>query len=309
MSYLLVAIIAYFLVGLEVILDKFLLTSKRVSHPSIYAFYVGLMSLFALALFPFGFHLLSFQESFLILLPGIVFAYGILSMFFAVRKSEASRVVPVVGAVTPIVTYFLSVFFLRERLTHFQILGVVVLILGGLLISFEFPLRINKKKFFHGFYYSIAAGVMLAVAFTWFKIFFEKDNFANVFIWTRFGLFLGAASLLLFPFWRKKIFNSFNGFRKPEKENVGTGALFVANKALGGIGSALTNYAIFLGSVTVVNALVSTEYVFILALGLILSVRFPKIFQEEEDFLNVFQKVISIILITLGIILVSLKRL
>ncbi|PIP27583.1 MAG: hypothetical protein COX30_01135 [Candidatus Moranbacteria bacterium CG23_combo_of_CG06-09_8_20_14_all_39_10] len=307
MNYLVIAVIAYFLVAIEVILDKFLLTSKRVSHPSIYAFYIGMMSLFALGFIPFGVHPISLQQAILMIIPGIIFTYGVMSLFFAINKSEASRVMPVVGAIIPIATFLLSIFFLSEKLRVIQLVGVGALIVGGLLISFEFPFK-DKKRFFHGFYYSIAAGILLAIAFTWFKYFFEHDNFVNVFVWTRIGLFFGALSLFLNPVWRKRILESFGGFKKPQKEHYETGSLFVVNKALGGIGSFMTNFAIAIGSVTIVNALVSTEYVFILLIGLVMSLKFPKIFQEKESALEITQKVVSIIIISLGVILISLKH-
>ncbi|EKE10730.1 MAG: hypothetical protein ACD_15C00207G0011 [uncultured bacterium] len=306
MSYILIAVAAYFLVAIEVILDKFLITSKKVSHPVIYTFYVGMMSLFALMFFPFGFHWLSFGDAILSIISGIIFVYGLLALFYAIEKSEASRVMPVVGAIIPIVTFLLSIFFLEERLRSIQLFGVAALIIGGVLISFEFPLR-NKNKFFHGFYLSIVAGILLAIAFTWFKYFYDRDNFANVFIWTRFGLFLGSASLFLHSGWRKKIWSSFGGFKSPQKDHYKTGSLFVINKTLGGVGSIMTHYAIALGSVTIVNALVSIEYVFILIIGFFMSFRFPRIFQEKKDVLIVSQKIISIFIIAAGLILISVK--
>lgn len=306
MNYIAIAVAAYFLVAIEVILDKFLITSKRVSHPSVYTFYVGMMSLFALMFFPFGFHWLNFFHASLSIISGVVFIYALLALFYAIEKSEASRVMPVVGAIIPIVTFLLSIFFLDERLHPIQLAGVLALIAGGILISFEFPLK-NKNKFFHGFYLSIIAGILLAIAFTWFKYFYDRDNFANVFIWTRFGLFLGSASLFLHSEWRSKILSSFGGFKNPQKEHCKTGSLFVINKALGGVGSIMTHYAIALGSVTIVNALVSVEYVFILIIGFFMSFKFPKIFQEKSDALNMAQKIISILIIALGIILISVK--
>jgi drug/metabolite transporter (DMT)-like permease len=306
MSYIAIAIISYFLVGLEIILDKFLLSSKKISHPAIYTFYSGLLSLGALLIFsPFGFHKVVFGEAVLSFAAGMIFTYGILNLFFAINKSEASQVTPVVGAMVPLITYLLSVFFLEERLTNIQFLGVVALIVGGLLISLDLPLKINKKKFFAGFYNSLAAGFLLAIAFTSFKHFYEHDNFTNVFVWTRIGLFLGALTLLFVPVWRKAIFNSLKGFRKPKKEGVHTGFLFVFNKGLGGVGSVMTNYAISLGSVTIVNALVSTEYLFILILGIVFSVWFPNVFREKRDWKSIFGKIIAIILITLGVVLIS----
>jgi drug/metabolite transporter (DMT)-like permease len=306
MNWFLVALIAYFLVALQVILDKFLLSSKRVSHPAIYAFYSGLLSLLTLPIFfPFGFHLVSGWEISTYFLAGIIFIYGVLCLFFALKKSEASKVTPVAGAVIPLVTFFLSIIFLGEGLGWVQIAGVLILILGGLLISFDLPLKVGKK-FFAGFWHAILAGILLAVAFTAFKYFFERDSFSNVFIWTRLGLFLGALSLVLFPFWRQIIFASLAKFKKPAQENKRTGILFVFNKILGGTGSALTNYAIALGSVTVVNALVSVEYIFVFLLGLLFSLWLPKIFEEKGKFWDIAQKIGAIIIITIGTIFISL---
>lgn len=307
MSYVVIAIVAYFLVALQVILDKFLLSSKRVSHPAIYAFYSGLLSLATLPIFsPLGFYWAGWTMSINYLLTGAVFTYGVLCLFFALKKSEASKVTPVVGAIIPAATFFLSIIFLGEQLGRIQAIGVIILIFGGLLISFDLPLKL-EKKFFAGFPQAISAGILLAIAFTAFKYFFERDSFSNVFIWTRIGLFAGALSLLSSSFWRKIILASLLKFKKPERENTRTGMLFIFNKILGGTGSALTNYAIALGSVTVVNALVSVEYIFVFLLGLIFSFWLPKIFAEKGKFWDIAQKIGAIIIITFGIILTSLK--
>lgn len=305
MNWLVITVIAYFLVALEVILDKFLLSSKRVSHPAIYAFYSGALSLFAVVFIPFGVHWLSPRLMVLSLLAGAVFTYGILALFFAIKENEASQVMPVVGAMIPLTTFFLSWLFLKERLAEIQIWGVALLILGGLLISFDLPLKIKKKKFFAGFELSVLAGFLLAVAFTSFKHFFDKNNFITVFTWTRVGLFVGALSLLLEPEWRRIIMGSLGGFKGGQKENHQTGALFVLNKILGGVGSILTNYAIKLGSVTIVNALVALEYGFIFIFSLFFSIWFPVAFKEKRTWPDMAQKIISIIIITSGIVMVS----
>jgi drug/metabolite transporter (DMT)-like permease len=308
MSWIVIAAIAYFLISLEVILDKFMLSSERVSHPAIYAFYTGILSLGSFLLIPFGVRWVSLPLAVTYIFFGIIFLYGILFLFFAFKKSEASRVTPVVGAVIPIVTYFLAHRFSIEKLSLFQLAGMVLLVLGGLFISFEWPLRINKKKFFSGFYHTIAAGILLAIAFTAFKGFYTKHGgFTTVFVWTRVGLTIGALSLLLYPAWRKIILHSGKKFKNPGQDNVKTGGLFVFNKILGGTGSILTNFAISLGSVTIVNAMVSLEYVFIFLLGLMFSVRLPQIFQEKTDAFNIFQKSAAIIIITAGVVLISIK--
>lgn len=308
MSWVLIAVISYLLVALQTVLDKFMLSSKRVSHPAIYAFYSGILSLFTLALAPFGLKSIGFGNFLLYTFFGIVFIYGVLLVFFAIKNSEASRVTPVVGAVIPIITYLIEVFLFGKSFGSWEIWGIVILICGGLLISFEFPLKAKEKKFFAGFYYSIFAGILLAIAFSAFDFFYKKEgSFLNVFIWTRMGLVIGALTLFLYPAWKKIILNSLLNFKKPKKENVRTGNLFVLNKILGGVGSALTNYAIALGSVTIVNALVSVEYVFIFIIGIIFSIMFPEFFEEKRGGRHIFQKVSSIAIIGIGVFLISLN--
>ncbi len=304
MLWLIISILAYLLVALETILDKFLLSSNKISHPVIYAFYSGILSSFALLFFPFGFHFIGFGKLFVGILAGTIFVYGILALFYAIKESDASQVTPVVVATTPIVTYFLSLFILHDRLFFRQLLGVFILISGGLLVSVDLTRR-KKDKFFKGFYHAILAGALLALAFTLFKHLYNDGKFINIFIWTRFGLFFGAFSLLLFSNWRKIILKSLHKFKKPQTEHYQSGTLFVITKTLGGLGSIALNYAISLGDVTVVNALVSLEYAFVFIFEVVLAFWFPSIFKRTKSPLGVLQKSIAVVLIGTGVFLVS----
>lgn len=303
MHWLAITITARFLIALGVILDKFLLTSKKVTHPAIYAFYSGILSAFVIAFIPFGFSFLSVSEIWLSFFSGIIFIYGILFLFFAISKNEASQVAPAVGAIIPIVTYLLSFVLSQESINEKQLLGMMLLVLGGLLISYNIKKK-NKKSFSAGFYQSLGAGVFLAVAFSLYKILYLDNDFLNVFIWTRFGLIAGAFTLLLIPRWRQIIMRTFKNFKTPKKEHYHVGQLFVLNKILNGTGSIILNYAISLGSVTIINALVSLEYVFVFLLGLVFSGIFPEVFREKKDLTSLAQKISSIAIISLGIFLV-----
>lgn len=308
MNWLSITIVAYFLLALEIILDKFLLSSKRVSHPSIYAFYSGTLGLFAIivALLFGGLHQISAYKIFFSLIAGMIFIYGMLSLFFAVRKGEASRVLPVVGAVIPITTFFLSIFFLKERLGLRGILGIGVLILGGLLISFELD-KAEKRLFFKGFRAALLAGFFLALSAIMIKALYNGDNFLNVFAWTRSGAFLGTLSFLLIPAWRKAIIGSLLKFKKSHKEEKKSGLSFVLAKVMGGSGSFLKENALSMttSSVTIVSALVSVEYVFIFILSILFSAWVPEVMREKKDLKTIFQKFFAIIIIAGGIVLVS----
>lgn len=304
MPWLLIATLAYLLIALQSTLDKFLLSSRRVGHPATYTFYSGLLSLTALVLFPFGFHLVAARTAAFEILAGAVFSYGVLFLFFAIRDHEASQVVPVAGAVTAVATYFFSFLLLGERLSRSELGGIIFLIIGGLFISLDFSKK-ARRRIFLGFEFSFLAGLLLALAYTWFKKFFDADNFVNVYIWTRLGLMFGAASLLLWPAWRKAVWSSLRRFRKPAGEDAHSGILFVFNKAVGGIGSFLLNYAISLGSVTLVNALISLEYAFIFFLVWGFSFWVAKIFDERRDWLTLIQKLAALVVIAAGMFLVS----
>jgi drug/metabolite transporter (DMT)-like permease len=304
MLWLIISVLAYLLVALETILDKFLLSSNKISHPAIYAFYSGILSSFAFLFFPFGFHFIGFGKLFVGILAGTIFIYGTLALFYAIKESDASQVTPVVVATTPIVTYFFSLLILHDRLFFHQLLGVAILISGGLLVSVDLSGR-KKDKFFKGFYHAILAGALLALAFTLFKQLYNEGKFINIFIWTRFGLFSGAFSLLLFSNWRKVILKSLYKFRKPQAENYQSSAIFVITKALGGLGSIALNYAISLGSVTIVNALVSLEYAFVFIFEVVLAFWFPSIFKRTKSPLGILQKSAAVVLIGTGVFLVS----
>jgi len=306
MIYVFIALFAYFLISLEVILDKFMITSRRVSHPAVYAFYSGILSFFTLIFAPFGWHPVSLPLAVAYLAVGAVFVYGILALFFAVRKNEASRVTPIVGVVGAIVTYFISYSFLAEGLNLQKDLGIAILILGGIFLSLDLRPGKGDARFYSGFPLAVVSGMLIALSLSAVKKFYvDEGAFFNVFIWTRLGLTFGAFTFLLVPRWRSVICKSIaQGQGKIRRENQQTGKLFIFNKILGGTGSILTQYSISLGSVAVVNALISVEYAFIFIFGLVLSLRFPAIFQEERTPANIFKKLFALILISIGIVLV-----
>lgn len=313
MTWLFITFFAYFFAGSATILDKFLLSSKKVSHPAIYTFYVGLFSCFAFLFIPFGFHVLEKKEILIAVLGGIIYNYGLFALFSAIEKDEASRVMPVVGAVIPVVTYFLSIFLLEENLNVHQFFGVVLLILGGLIISLDFHKKNRKDKkrkhpFFETFLSSILAGFLLALSYTLFKKLYNQDSFLNVFIWTRGGAMLGALSLFLFSPWRKVILKSLKRFKKTKKQDYHHGILFALAKSTAGLSSFLLNLAFSLGSVTVVNALIALQYSYIFILEIFLAAQWPKVFKVKRDSASLIQKSIAIVIISLGLFFVSTNK-
>lgn len=306
MSWLFFAIVACFLLALSFVLDKFLLT-ERIPKPAVYTFYVALLSVASLILIPLGFYWQGFYWTALSLLLGVIFIYALLFYYMALKDNEVSRVAPLIGSIVPVATFLIALAFLGEDLNFQNLSGFIFLVGGGFLISFDLPIK--SRKIFKGFRCSLISGILFAAAYSLFKYAYENSEFINGFIWTRIGLFAGGLSLFIFPVFRKNIISSFQNLfekhKKKQKRNAGTIALFILNKIFGGGSSVLLNYAIFLGSVSLTQAMSSIQFVFILILASIASIKYPKMFNEKLYFWDWTQKIGAIFIIATGIIFLA----
>lgn len=305
MTWALVAVLGYFFNAVAAVFDKYLL-SDRIPTPAVYAFFVSLFSLFALGFIPFGFQFLDPHTTGVLLFSGFLFVYGLVAFYTAVKQHEVSRVSPLVGTVTSL-TAFLIIFFPgvsgEVNVDIWYILALTLLIVGGLLISFDLPLRRGE----HISRFVLVAGICIGFSLILLKNGYAQSNFVSGLVWSRLGMFLAGLSLLLFSPFRRQILSQFHGFRHRSKRAAGTGALFLINKTTAGIATFLISYATFLGSVSFVQALSGMQYVFLLLMTLPLSLRFPHIFGERLLFWDWFQKVAAVAIIGLGLWLATLS--
>ena len=107
MAAVFVAILAYSLNATVTVIDKFLL-KKSIPSPVTYGFFVGILSIFVLPLFLLEFDWPGWGSVLFDLGTGMVFLLAILFLFTALKKGEASRVLPVIGGVIPLVIFCLN---------------------------------------------------------------------------------------------------------------------------------------------------------------------------------------------------------
>ena len=141
--------------------------------------------------------------------------------------------------------------------------------------------------------------MVFAAFFVGSKYLYDQQAFLSSFIWIRLGTFL-AALLLLIPIkWRREI-------KKGLKHLKGDGKLiFFSNQALAAIGFLMQNYAIALGSVVLVNALQGVQYGFLLVLGGLVTVFYPKVMKEKITTIIILQKIVAITLISFGLYFIA----
>lgn len=299
------SLLAYFLFSVASILDKLLL-KKRIANAAVYVFYVAILSLFAVFLVPFGVEVLSWNWVTVSFFAGIVFVYALFYLMKAVKDNEVSRVVSISLVFIQIFTFLIAIFLEGEQLAIGKFTGFLLLLFGGLLISFDLPIK--SLKIFAGFKHAFLSGLLLAISYSLFGYIYDEVGFLTGFTWTRIGVFLGGLTLLLNRSFRVDILRTLKGrsVRAKKKRNLFTAFLFLLNKLTTSTGSILMNYSFAIGSVAYVQAMGSAQFVFVLMLAFLASFRRPDIFEEKMHFWDWFQKIISVIIITVGVILISI---
>ncbi len=315
--WLLVAVSSYFINAGVYVADKFLL-SKKIHSSISYAFFVGIWSIFNFIILPLDFWVPGPQELALDLFAGFLFLVTLVAWYKALHQSEATRVVPIVGALTPIFSFIFSFIFFGEIFTERQFIAFLILIIGGVLISVKQTRlylfsEINERfkaifgDFFglvHAHYRptrrlifnSTLAALLFAGYYVLMKHIYSNQPFVGAFVWSRLGTFIGVLMMLFVATWRRKIVEHQKGQKSPK--NLG---FFFAVRLLAAFAFILLNWAISLGNVAMVNALQGVQFVFLIAMVLILSKKFPNILEEEMGKGVMFQKLVGVILVSLGL--------
>lgn len=298
MTWVLIVIIAHFFSAGVFIIDRYLL-KRGFPHPLSYAFYNGILSVFTILLAPFGFSIPSFHQIIIALATGTIWLLAAIIFYLALYRGEASRVVPTVGGFIPLFTLALSFMLLGERLSAKELIAFCLLVSGGVLLSLlviETKSLANSRKIYltRAFMPALGAALAFAIYFVMTKSVFLHQNFISGLIWIRMGAVLGALFLLIPSSFRQII------FKKRETIKIRALGLFFSARGLGIISGLLIYWAIFLGSVTIVNALQGTQYLFLLLLAFLLFRKIPSL-KEQFGKRALVQKIFAIILICLGL--------
>jgi len=302
MSWILIAISAYFIFAVVNLVDKYLL-GVRIPSPKVYTFYIGVSGILILILVPFGFLIVPrFSLILLALLAGVCHILGVFIFLVGLKSFEASRIMPAMGALLPIFTFGFALILSgqNEVLTFSDITAFVLLIFGTLLITWQKKKTITLTNI----KIAILSAFFFALYFVLAKLVYLEQPFISGFIWTRIGAFMAALSLLFSKEVKEDIFG------RPKFIQRKTWVIFFPNEVASASGFILQNWAIALAPFVylgIINALEGVKYVFVLIFTLFLSLKFPKILKEEVSREILFQKIIAILLIGGGLVLLAVR--
>jgi drug/metabolite transporter (DMT)-like permease len=298
MTWVSLALAAYFFLAVVELIDKKILSTPRLS-PLTYAFYNGLLTSAVFILWPFDFSFLSPSLTVFALLGGITFFGAIYFLYSAIIKGEISRVISIVGGFSPIIIFILSLLFLEEKFHTYSLAALFMLVAGSIVLSF---VKDGGRFVFgkHFFLSSFLAAVFFALSYFFTKVVFLEASFLNGFVWIRIGTLICVLAVFLKPSWRGFIIEGSRGVSK------NLTALFLFNKGISALAHVILNYAVKLGSVAIVSALQAVLYVFLFVMALGLSYFRPHLFYESYAFKTLALKIIGIGLVSFGVVLLFL---
>jgi len=311
MTWLVVAIIAYIVMAIVNVADKFIL-EHVVSGPRTYTFLVGASGAAVIVLAPWFLHWPGLALVLFDILVGSFFSAGIFFLYSALKGRDASQIFTLVGGTVPIFTIILSIFFFQEIFSANQWLAIVYLILGTMIISaistrhsiwYEVKqfLHIQFDKKWHSILFALFSSLFFALFWFGSKVAYNGQDFLSAFIWIRLGSFFAVLCLLLSRHNRQEIARDLKK-SKGKKQNK---YIFFGTQAGGAIGSILQNYAVALGSVALVTSLQGLQYGLILAITYFITTFYPKIIKEKKSSKILAYKIIAVLLIAQGLFFMS----
>lgn len=304
MSWLSLTIIAQILNSFVAVLDKYLVTSKRITTPILYVFYTGALTFLGILIYipsliypstdlpKFSNITLMSPMLFLILIiASISQLIALWALFSSLKRNDASDVVPVIGSLSALFALIIGYLFLQVSLAPHFTIGFGLLVLGTLLIS---HLRFNKKTF----YFTLLAGFCFALYSILLKEVLIRTSFDTGFFWV--SIFVTGLSFVLL--YSKRVNLTFHTQRK-ERHIKATSFILLGNKIIAGIAGILLIKAIEAGEVSIVQALGGLQFVFLFLIAVIIGPLTPLDFGENIKRKDLYSKLIAISIIFVGFVL------
>ncbi|OGI46529.1 hypothetical protein A2121_01470 [Candidatus Nomurabacteria bacterium GWB1_40_6] len=298
MIWFFIALIGPFLYALTNHIDKILLEKYfKESGVGTLILFSSLLSIIALPFFflvdPTIFNV-DGKSIFTLAIVGILNVMVLWCYLLALKNEEASVAV-VFYQLVPVFGGILGYFVLGEILTRIQLIAVALIILGTTIIAFEIDSE-NKFKLRRQ-----TIIPMLAAAFFWalesviFKAVALEENLWRSLFWEH--LMLTLVGILIFVFVRSYRANFLSAIRNNSRAIL---SLNVGNESIYILGNIATAFAYMLAPVGLVLLTESFQPIFVLAIGIFLTIFFPKITTEKIHAKHLWQKIIAICITGIG---------
>lgn len=295
-----VAVLAYLLLACVLVMDKIIVSDAKLP-PAVYALYSTLPAgLFFLA-YPFV-GALRTHHMIVAVFSGLAFGVALLCLFQALSRGRASHIGPFGGAMIAVMVTLLSAYFLGERLSLGESAGVALLVTASIMLSFQ---KTHASAWQSGFAWAMLSSVCFAASHVSAKYLYAFYPFPTVLVWTKGTIGIIGLIILFFPGVRAFLRRQWTHAKKPFRGKRQL-LLIIVDKILGFFGEMCVQYAILLGSVTLVNAMAGLQYVILFFLIALLTRFAPRAFREYATRREYIIQAIAVLLIATGSFLFAL---
>jgi uncharacterized membrane protein len=291
---ILVAGVAHALVGISLVWDKVLLNRPLTRNLASYVFWLGAISIFGLALLPFGFKMPRLSWAALGFAAGVLDLVASYFYYSALKAGEASEELAAMGGFAPVATALFAIPLLKTSIGG-QTLGFALMTAGGFLMFFaeKRPLKKMLPKV-------LAAAVGFGLMNVLQKIVFDHTNFVSGYVFFTLGTTAGALFMLVPSSWRRQIFE--NSEEAPPKSKL----WYMVNRFTAGVGSFGAVYAVSLTTPALVEAVSGLRYVIVFAGAYAITKMRPSWFREDFHRWVLVTKVAATALVVAGLAITAL---
>jgi len=296
MSWLPFAIAAPLLYGVTNFFDKYLI-EKRVRDPMLLTVVGGWVG----AAFGFGFWAvhgfpgMPVQSAIILIASGCLFQWALIPYYKALQHEDTSRITPLFQVI-PVLALILAAIFLQERLHGNQVLGFVIVLAGGLALSVQ-RLERGLFRFRRSFWLMMLASLLYTLPFVFFKS--VEQPFWNALAFEFFGLGLGSTLLLALPSIRTRVRAGLPAIPKNTWWPIMTNeVIYIAAKMC-------TFYASTLAALSLVTVMGALQPLFVLLIGLGLTLFFPHIVKEDIRKNTLILKAAATVIVLVGVFIMQ----
>lgn len=298
MSWFFIAIVGPFLYALTNHIDKILL--ERYFKQSGVGTLILFSSLLSVLALPFLLYIdptvldISLFNIFVLAILGVLNVLVLWFYLLALMNEEASVAV-IFYQLVPVFGLILGYFILDEVLSKIQLIAMAIIILGTTIISFE----VNSDNKFtlrrQTILYMTVASFCWALSSVIFKSVALEENVWRTLFWEH--LMMVIVGILVFMFAKSYRQNFLLALRENSKSIL---SLNVLNESLYMLGNIAFSFAYLLAPIALVLLTQSFQPFFVLVIGIILTLFFPRISVEKIEAKYLWQKVIAICITGIG---------
>ena len=229
-------------------------------------------------------------------LAGLISASGYVFYVVSIRKEEASRIAALTS-LSPAFVAVLAVILVNEIFPPKSYMGIVLMILGSVLISYK---RNHLKKMvpLSLILVLIVVNFSFGLDQTLSKVSLDQISFWSFLMMFMFGRFVVAFPGLAIPSVRRKFTSEVRGLGRNFALTLASGSIMWS------LGVMFLFYAASIGPITLVSTLGLLSPLFTILFAILITKYLPKVLKEEIDRKTVALKVVAVVLILLGTYLI-----